>query len=353
MTGPILQINTEPGWRGGEQQTLHLAQGLAESAAVVVVGLESGALIRRAAAAGLETATVPTDRGLRGVRALRSLVRSLQPEIVHAHASKSHQLARMAGVGSGASLVVTRRVAFPLKRGPVARWKYVRGVAAYGAISQAVRRELMAGGVPADRIAVIPSAEDFAAIDAADPADLSELGLPDGAFCVLHAGALTAEKNHELLFAAWPDIKARHPRAHLLIAGAGSREAELKRLAASLSLADIHWLGFRSDIHSVIKQADLFLNTSRSEGLCSSLIQVRRCGVPIVATAVGGVPEVVEDEVSGLLIQSDDASGLASAACRVIEDRDMMTIRTHVSSDMDRFTVAHMVAGYRDLYAQL
>ena len=186
MTDPILQINTERGWRGGEQQTLHLAGGLAESHRVVVVGIEGGDLVERALCAGLETATVPSDRGLGGVRALRALVRSMRPRIVHAHASKSHQLARLATVGSGLPLVVTRRVAFALKRGLVARWKYVHGVAAYGAISNAVRDALMKGGVDGDRVHVIPSAADFAAIDAASPADLTHLNLPVDAFLVLH-----------------------------------------------------------------------------------------------------------------------------------------------------------------------
>ncbi len=350
MSGPILQINTERGWRGGEQQTLHLARGLAEAGNVVVVGLEDSDMVARARSAGLETATVPSDRGLGGVRSLKRVLRTLRPRLVHAHASKSHQLARLATAGSRVPLVVTRRVAFPLKRGPVARWKYVQGVAAYGAISTAVRDELVAGGVAADRIAIIPSAADFAAIDAAPKADLSSLDLPDGADIVLHAGALTSEKNHELLFAAWADIKAAHPTAHLLIAGTGDRESELRHLAASMALDGVHWLGFRRDIVSVMKRADVFLNTSKSEGLCSSLIQVRRCGVPIVATAVGGVPEVVEHEVNGLLVPPDDARSLASAACRVLEDRDMGDLRDRIPRDMDRFTVPHMVAEYQRLY---
>ena len=242
MTDPILQINTERGWRGGEQQTLHLAGGLAESHRVVVVGIEGGDLVERALCAGLETVTVPSDRGLGGVRALRALVRSMRPRIVHAHASKSHQLARLATVGSGLPLVVTRRVAFALKRGLVARWKYVHGVAAYGAISNAVRDALMKGG-----LSTVIACTSFHLLPTLlrsmqrHPADLTHLNLPVDAFLVLHAGALTTEKNHELLFRAWSKIRSRHPHAHLLIAGTGDRDAELKQLASSMSLEGVQY----------------------------------------------------------------------------------------------------------------
>ena len=139
----------------------------------------------------------------------------------------------------------------------------------------------------------------------------------------------------------------------MLIAGEGQREQELKELASSMDLGGVHWLGFRSDIIALMKRAHLFLNTSRSEGLCSSLIQVRRCGVPIVATAVGGVPEVVEDGVSGFLVPSGDVDAMAEAACRVIMNQDMSILRSNISIDMERFTLPHMVAAYRALYRTL
>ena len=332
---------------------LYLASGLAKYERTIVIGLAGGELVDRAADMGLETVALSSDRGLGGVITLKRAIRSLEPRIVHAHASKAHQLARLAMLGNRLPLVVTRRVAFPLKRGPFARWKYVNGVAAYGAVSAAVKRQLITGGVSADRIAVIPDVADFQAIDDVHAADLTCLSLPDDAIIVLHAGALTAEKNHEMLFDVWANIKAQNASAHLLIAGEGQREQELKELASSMDLGGVHWLGFRSDIIALMKRAHLFLNTSRSEGLCSSLIQVRRCGVPIVATAVGGVPEVVEDGVSGFLVPSGDVDAMAEAACRVIMNQEMSILRSNISIDMERFTLPHMVAAYRALYRTL
>jgi glycosyltransferase involved in cell wall biosynthesis len=130
-----------------------------------------------------------------------------------------------------------------------------------------------------------------------------------------------------MLLRVWAVLEQRYSHVHLLIAGAGEREAELRALASELSLTWVHWLGFRPDIAGVMKRANLFLNTSRFEGLCSCLIQVRRCSVPVIATAVG-VPEIIEHEVNGLLVPLDDVNAMVEAASRVIDDRDMQRIRT-------------------------
>jgi len=153
-----------------------------------------------------------------------------------------------------------------------------------------------------------------------------------------------------MLLRVWAVLEQRYSHVHLLIAGAGEREAELRALASELSLTWVHWLGFRPDIAGVMKRANLFLNTSRFEGLCSCLIQVRRCSVPVIATAVGGVPEIIKHEVNGLLVPLDDVNAMADAASRVIDDRDMQRIRTGIRGGMDRFSVNHMCTAYERLY---
>ncbi len=350
MTAPVVHVNTQVGWRGGEQQTLHLASGLARTHPVVVVGRSGGDLLDRAQRAGLETRAMRTDRGLGAARCLRAILKELGPRVVHAHASKAHQVARIALWRMSAPLVVTRRVEFPLGRGPFRYWKYCRGVAAYGAISESVRSALVAGGVSCDRIQVIPSAADFDEISAVPSAEPSEVGLPHGARVVLHVGALNAQKNQDMLLRVWAQLQERYPDAHLLIAGTGSRLHELQAKAADLHLDRIHWLGFRTDVIAIMKCADVFLNTSRYEGLCSTLIQVRRCGVPVVATAVGGVPEIIDDEVNGLLVRLNDDQAMVEAAGRVLDERDMERIRRQVCADMDRFSVPHMTTAYAGLY---
>jgi glycosyltransferase involved in cell wall biosynthesis len=345
--GPILHLNTTPTWRGGEQQTLLLARAMATHRPTMIVGHADGVLLQRAKDEGIETAHV------RSIGSLRSLVRRTNATLVHAHTSHAHQLARWSLLGSAVPLVVTRRVEYPLKRGLGNWFKYRHGVARFGAISNAVRDALVSGGVDEARIQVIPSAADMQAIDATAPLDVTSLQLPDGARTVLHAGALSSQKNQDMLLHAWSDIESRCPDAHLLIAGDGERKAELHALATSLGLHRVHWLGFRTDVIALMKACDVFVNSSRFEGLCSTLVQARRSGMCIVATRVGGVPEVVQHEVTGLLVELDDVSAMVDAVVRCLDNRDMEAIEAGVGEGLEGFSHLQMCSSYQDLYASI
>ncbi len=351
---PILQLNTEMTWRGGEQQTLYLARGVRETRACVVVGRPDGVLLNRCSEIDIDVASIPSA-GPRGVLALRRLIRRLRPAVLHAHTSRTHQLARLANAGlrSSVPLVVTRRVSFPMKRGGFTRWKYLTGVSRYAAVANAVGEVLLDGGVPPERIATIHSAVDFAEVDAT-PASPLELGVGDVTGpVVLHAAAFTSQKNQTMLLRAWREVEAVHESAQLVIAGEGELEQSLQQLAADLGLKRVHWIGFRADIIGVMKSADLFVMSSDSEGICSVLIQARRAGLPIVATSVDGIPEVVEDGVQGLLVGAGDSSGFARAVLAALQPTQLAPFGVQASLDMDRFATESMVAAYLRLYEEV
>ena len=344
---PILHLNTTSTWRGGEQQTLLLARAMATQRSTMVVGNADGVLLQRAHDEGIRTAHA------RSIGALRSLVRRTDAALVHAHTSHAHQLARMALLGSKVPLVVTRRVEYPLKRGLGNWFKYRHGVDRFGAISNAVADALVAGGVDKDRIQVIPSAADMQAIDDTAAIDRAQLPLPKGAQAVLHAGALSPQKNQDMLLHAWAVIERRYPDAHLLIAGDGERKAELHAVAASLDLQRVHWLGFRKDVIALMKACDVFVNSSRFEGLCSTLVQARRSGMCIVATRVGGVPEVVHHEETGLLVELDDVDAMADSVGRCLDNGTMDSIRKGVGEGLEVFSHLQMCRSYLRLYASI
>lgn len=258
-----------------------------------------------------------------------------------------------AGLRSPVPLVVTRRVSFPMKRGMIARWKYLSGVSRYAVVADAVGEVLRAAGVPAGRITTIHSAVDFAEVEATPP---SPLGLRDEDCTgpiVLHAAAFSHQKNQAMLLRAWAQIEARHESARLVIAGKGELERDLRRLADELDLKRVHWLGFRSDIIGVMKSADLFVMSSDSEGICSVLIQARRASLPIVATNVDGIPEVVEDGAQGLLVPAGDSTGFARAVLAALQPDRLARFRARASVDMDRFSTDAMVAAYLQLYNEV
>ena len=132
---PILHVNAETTWRGGENQVYLLATGMHAHRPTVVACIPDSPLGSRLQAAGVPLFPIPGDRGLRSILTLRKAMRELRPALVHAHTSRAHQACLMARWGLGIPILVTRRVDFPLKRGFIARRKYGPAVRCFIAIS--------------------------------------------------------------------------------------------------------------------------------------------------------------------------------------------------------------------------
>jgi len=351
--GMILHVNAETTWRGGENQVFLLAAGMQAKRACAVACVPGSPLAERLTKAGVPIHAIPGDRGARAIWALRRIIRQVRPAALHAHTSRAHQLCLFAALGSNLPVVVTRRVDFPLKRGPFAGWKYRGRAVRFVAISQAIRAILLAGGVRADRITVISSGVDFSLLDVASRSDPRSLfGLPADALVVLNVAALSDHKDQATLLRAWAQIEPQHSRAHLLIAGEGELRGDLEQLIAGLGLRRVRLVGYRSDVPGLLKGSDLFVMSSHLEGLCTSIMDAKRCGLPVVATRAGGIPEVVDEASGGLLVPVRDPAALAQALAVYLGDesrrqRDGITAR----QDSVRFSSAAMVQSYLDFYA--
>jgi glycosyltransferase involved in cell wall biosynthesis len=129
------------------------------------------------------------------------------------------------------------------------------------------------------------------------------------------------------LLAAMPVVLDAFPDAHLVIAGEGPLRTDLERQLDELRIGHaVHLLGFRDDIPRLLKTLDVFVMSSKEEGLGTSILDAMAAGVPVVATSGGGIPEVVEDGQTGLLVAVGDAEALGRAIVRMVEDR---ALRTH------------------------
>lgn len=361
MTAPatrcVLQLTTEMGWRGGENQVLLLATGLASSASgwrSVLAAPPDSPLARASEAAGV--ATVPLAVRARwhagASRAVRDLLRTHRVDVVHAHTSRAHSLAALACAGSQVPLVVTRRVDFPMKRGPLAWWKYRHAVTQFAAVSQAVARVLAAGGVPPGRITVIPDGIDFDRFPATTTSVRREFMLPDDALVVGITAQLTDHKDHRTLLHAWAAVEKAVPQAWLLIVGHGELEHELKAFAVSRNLRQVVFTGFRTDVNQLLRGMDLFTLTSHHEGLGSSVMDAMYCGLPVVATRAGGLPELVRDGETGLLVPVGDHAAVADALVQLLRDaarRHRYGAQAHRHA-RDTFAAATMVRRYAELY---
>jgi glycosyltransferase involved in cell wall biosynthesis len=328
----VLHLDTERTWRGGEQQLLWLAAGLRDLGDEPEVVAQPGSpCADRIRAAGLVVHEVPMggEWDLAAVIALRRLFRERRPAVVHAHTSHAHTLGGLACIGKGLPpLAVSRRVDFSIYRNflRLSRLKYLHLGDRYVAVSAAIRDVLVKDGIPADRIEVVHDGVDLERLERAARRDLRvELGLPPGTPLVGDVAAFGWHKAQEFLVEAMPALIAKVPAAHLVLIGEGECRPKVEEVARRLGLLGtrVRFLGFRDDVPEVLASLDCFAMSSVFEGLCSSALDAQAVGVPVVASAVGGLVEAVADGESGLLVPPRDPAALAAAVARVLLDRGL------------------------------
>ena len=313
----VLHVDTERGWRGGERQVLWLARALdAPRYRSLIAARPRQPLAVRAHAAGIGVIASSPLVEFDPVAAwnLRRAIRHHAVDIVHAHTAHAAALAALARRGTPARLVVTRRVDFALRGNAGTRWKY-RQADAVIAISRAVGSALVAGDVPADRIEIIPSGIDLSRrIEPASRDTLARLGVPPDAPLVVQVSQLVGHKDPLTFIAAIAAARRRVPDLHALLVGDGPlRDAVLNAVAAQGLGAVLHVVGYRTDADALIAAADVVTLSSREEGLGTVLLDALALGKAVAATAAGGIPEIVEDGVSGLLAPVGDAAALGTA----------------------------------------
>lgn len=321
----VAHLDTGREWRGGQQQVLWLAEGLAARGIECLLLAPHGPLLERAVAAGLATRAWEArgEWDVPAVLAARRALREFAPEVVHLHSAHAHALGVPAARGLGARIVVSRRVDFAISTHPLSWLKYRLPVDRYFCISRGVVEVMREGGVPEVKLALVPSGVRFAAGDevAAAPDLGRDLGLPAGATLVGTVAALAPHKDHADLMRAAAIVAAARPEVHFVWLGEGECRPALEAQRRALGLeARVHLAGFHAGARAMIPQFRLFVMASWLEGLCTSIIDAQSLGVPVVATRVGGIPDLVEDGASGWLVAPRDPAELAAAILAALAD---------------------------------
>lgn len=352
----VLQLDTERGWRGGQNQVALLHRGLCECGDYsVVVGRAGGELVNRLTAQGLPALAVPVSGSVdpRTLAALARIIRRQRIQVLHAHASHAHSYGLLLARACQLPLVVTRRVDFVPRPGLASQLKYGHRVARLVAISRGVGRALARGGVPPQ--AIIPSGVDPARTLAGDRArGRAALNLSDEQQLVLNVAALADHKGQSDLLSAWATIADRFPTAVVAIAGDGDRRAALEAQIEAEQIPRCRLLGWRGDIPDLLAAADLFCMSSHEEGLGTSIADAMVAGLAVVATTAGGIPEVVTPE-TGWLVPPKAPNQLAEALAEALTQPAQRRARGAAgrARAAAHFHYPAMVAAYRALYRQL
>lgn len=317
--------------------------------------------LRRRAAEGLDLVPLAprSEMDFGAAWKLARLLRRDRPDVVHAHDPHAVAVASLAlsldPRGPRPLLVASRRVDFRLKGNAFSRWKY-RQVDVFVCASETIRRMLVADGIDPERTVTVHDGIDLSHVDAAPRADVhAELWLPHLALVVGNIAALVPHKGQHDLVDAAALVLQRVPDAHFLIAGDGELRHTLEQQIRHLHLQKhVLLLGFRPDALSLLKAFDLFVMSSVTEGLGTSLLDAMALKKGIVATRAGGIPEVVVDGVTGLLVPPRSPVDLAGAIVRLLEDEPARTAmgeagRARVEA---RFTVARLVGETLGVYGR-
>ena len=340
----VCHVNLARGYRGGERQTELLIQGLAERGVVQRLVMRRGS---------------PMAEHLRGTRNLELLeigrpfllklavLRGV--DLVHAHDARAGQLAFWSRLRKGPPYVITRRVDAPPSRSPINRALYRNAAARYAVSGKIV--EVLQARFPALDVRVVPEAHSNLPRSEEQIAVLHRRFA--GSFVVGHAGALVNRHKGQLyLIQAVRQLRERCPNLQLVLLGSGADEGLLREAAQGLD--NVLFAGFQHNLGDWLAALDVFAFPSLYEGLGSVLLDAMQAGLPIVASEVGGIPEVVQHEGNGLLVPPADAGALAQAIRRLYEDR---ALRERLSAAgralAQRYSPARMTETYLQHYRLL
>lgn len=363
----IFLLSTSMGMGGADQQILLLAQAMcARGHEVRIVALAPlGAMGLEAQRAGIPTESLELRRGVGDVPRIVALVRMLRawrPDVLHSHMVHANLLARAVrpfapvpalistihSINDGGRL---RLAAYRLTNGLVDRVTIISRVAA--------DRYLSLRAVPAERLEVVPNAVDtvrFRHLPEARVAVRRELGLGDD-FTWLAVGRFEEPKDYPTMLAAFAELARARPTARLLLVGQGSLRDDVEALTRAAGVGDrVHFLGVRRDVPEIMSAADAYVLSSAWEGMPVVVLEAASVGLPVAATKVGGVPEVVQDGVTGLLVPPRTPSALAAAMERIETlgpaARSAMGARGRALVE-ERFSYGRVMEMWERIYSEL
>jgi glycosyltransferase involved in cell wall biosynthesis len=328
----VLELRSATGAGGGPEKTILLgaARAHASRVAVTVCYLRdlrdrAFSISTRAQALGLDYVEIGERHSFDPAiwPALRAIVRNRGIDIVHTHEYKTDFLGLLLQRTEGVIPMAT--VHGWITNTPRERfyqrfdWKLLKRYPLVVTVSDVIRQTLIAHGTPAHRVRRLLNGVDhrqFRRLSASNLNVRAELGLPSDTTVIGSIGRLGAEKRFDVLVKAASQVS---PRPAVVLAGDGGCRAELERLADQSGVT-LRLLGHRAEVRDVYEALDVFVQSSDTEGIPNAVLEAMAMEVPIVATAVGGTREIVEDGKHGLLVPRRDPEAMASAIRRTCDD---------------------------------
>jgi glycosyltransferase involved in cell wall biosynthesis len=360
VSSPLRVLHLEAGRSllGGARQVAYLVQGLRAAGVDNIVVCPRGSRLTQELAgevARIHPAPMRGDFDLTTAWHVARVIRSQSPDVIHVHSRRCLQwLGGLAALSQRVPVVYTRR-------NPSSEWRWI-GQCKYAlyhrviAISRCIYEQLRQLGVPAEKLRLVQSGVDLSPLTASRQELRRELGLDDASLVLGSIGQFTRRKRQSQAIEAAQRLVERYPHLRLVLFGNGPLEAALKRQVALAGLKRVvRFAGFRADVRRLLPALDVMVHPALGEGLGVALLEAAAAGLPIVAVRAGGIPDVVQHEVNGLLVEPGQNAGLAAAISQLLDEPELRARYGAAGRALvaRRFTCEQMVAGNLAVYQEV
>lgn len=364
---PILFTHYGDEWiRGSETLLLDLLRGLDKTKMQPVVWCNGAEMAAASVEAGYPTYRTPFEvyfdyegpkpnpsryRAL--IAQCRAICRTHGIRVLHANSANPAQWLIPAGFGARLPVLAHLHIDY------LRRSRYVlllHQATRIVGVSRQVTDGFVEDGMAPERLQVIYNGIDVSRLPPSSVDLRATLGIPAEATVIATAGSLIQRKGHDVLIRAFHALPDQAVPAHLLIPSGGPERGSLQALATSLGLSDrVHFLGYIDDLAQVYQAATIFALASRGDAFGLVLAEAGHFERPVVATRVGGIPEVIADEETGILVAPDDVPGFAAALSRLMADPALRTAMGQAAKARVTalFTVEPMARQFEEAYEAL
>lgn len=325
----VLHLSSESTWRGGEQQIAYLVKGSIENGIDAIVACRRGSRMEEFC---LEnnlphiSLRFKSAYDIQTIWKLQSYCRRSGIDIIQTHSSKSHTLAVICGIlGLRIPQLLTRRVDFPIKDNWFSRFKYnYKGIRKIICVSNAIRKMIESEIKDQDKLLVVHDGIDLSRFSNPSEWLRKTYSIPKDHLIVGNTSAITAQKDYGTFLKVVERVVSVRKDVHFFIIGDGHDKAFFEQYVLENGLDEfVTFTGFLKNISEVLPSLDIFLFTSQTEGLGTSVLDAMAASLPIVATNAGGVGEIINDNVNGLLYSVKDDEGLADGLMKLMNDQDL------------------------------
>lgn len=323
----VLHIVTALSWRGGEQQVAYLLDELETKVDQFVLCSEGSLMEAHCMEQEIEHFTQKKRSGfdLAYAKQIKRLCSKFEIDLIHVHDAHAHTFAILAAdfYGNKTGIILSRRVDFPIKDKWSSKHKYNhKSIRKILCVSNAIKEITAKGITKKEKLETVYSGINLNKFIKSNGVFREELGVSEDEFLIGNTSALADHKDYFTFLDVAEKVAEENEKIRFVIIGDGPIKQEIHDYAASKNLSEVlTFTGFRTDVPQILSDLDNFLITSKTEGLGTSILDAFACEVPVIATAAGGIPELVEDHKTGLLCEVKDVEGLTEAILELIKNK--------------------------------